>query len=110
MTVTMAMNYGGRDELVRATKKMLAAAAAGELDPAELDEERFEQFLDTANMPDPDLIIRTSGEQRLSGFMSWQQQYSEFYFPQTPFPDFGKVEFDEALMEYEKRKRRFGGG
>lgn len=109
ITVTMAINYGGRDEIVRAVKKLVGSLVNAR-NIEDLDEKKFGQFLDTAGTPDPDLIIRTSGEQRLSGFMSWQQQYSEFYFTQVEFPDFNAVEFDRALEEFARRERRFGGG
>jgi len=91
--VTFALNYGGRDEIKRAVEK-------GGVD--------FEKYLDTAGMPDPDLIIRTGGEQRLSGFLMWQSAYSELYFTETLFPDFGPKELDTAIEEYQGRQRRFG--
>lgn len=102
--VTIALNYGGRNEIVRAIKKIL------KLKPktAKITEKNFSQFLDTSNMPDPDLIIRTGGEQRLSGFMLWQAQYSELYFTKTLMPDFNLKEFEKALKDFCKRKRRFG--
>jgi undecaprenyl diphosphate synthase len=93
ITVAFALNYGGRDEIKRAVKK-------GGVD--------FEQHLDTTGMPDPDLIIRTGGEQRLSGFLMWQAVYSELYFTDTLFPDFDKVKLEEAMEEYQSRQRRFG--
>lgn len=93
ITVTFALNYGGRDEIVRAVAK-------GGVD--------FEKYLDTVGMPDPDLIIRTGGEQRMSGFMMWQSAYSEFYFTETLMPDFTVDRFDEAIEEYQNRQRRFG--
>ncbi len=91
--VSFALNYGGRDEIKRAVEK-------GGVD--------FEKYLDTAGMPDPDLIIRTGGEQRLSGFLMWQSAYSELYFTETLFPDFGPKELDTAIEEYQGRQRRFG--
>jgi undecaprenyl diphosphate synthase len=93
ITVTFALNYGGRDEIVRAVAK-----GGGD----------FEKYLDTAGMPDPDLIIRTGGEQRLSGFMMWQSAYSELYFTETLFPDFGPAQLDIAVEEFQRRQRRFG--
>lgn len=93
ITVTFALNYGGRDEIQRAVEQ-------GGVD--------FAQHLDTAGMPDPDLIIRTGGEQRLSGFLMWSSAYSELYFTDTLFPDFGPEELDSALEEYQRRQRRFG--
>jgi undecaprenyl diphosphate synthase len=109
MTVVVAMNYGGRDEIVRANRKMLEQIAAGSFKVEDLTEDSFVQFLDTADIPDPDLIIRTSGEQRLSGFLLWQQQYSEFYFSEVPFPDFTGDELKKAIEDFWKRNRRFGG-
>lgn len=102
IVVTFALNYGGRDEIVRAVNK---AIKRGEL----IDEAGLGQLLDTAGMPDPDLIIRTGGEQRLSGFMAWQATYAEFYFTEVLFPDFTPKELDKALEEYQVRQRRFGG-
>lgn len=104
ITVTFALNYGGRDEMLRAIHKIQISNDKSQ----EITEQEFEKYLDTAGMPDPDLIIRTSGEQRLSGFMPWQSVYSEFYFTQTLMPDFGKEEFDQAMEEYAKRERRRG--
>lgn len=93
INVTFALNYGGRDEIARAVAK-------GGVE--------FEKYIDTTGMPDPDLIIRTGGEQRMSGFMMWQSQYSEFYFTDTLMPDLTTVKFDEAIEEYQSRARRFG--
>ncbi|MBP9702218.1 di-trans,poly-cis-decaprenylcistransferase [Candidatus Woesebacteria bacterium] len=93
ITVTFALNYGGRDEIKRAVQK-------GGVD--------FENQLDTVGMPDPDLIIRTGGDYRLSGFLMWQAAYSELYFTETLFPDFTPEKFDEAVEEYQSRQRRFG--
>lgn len=110
LIVTLALNYGGRDEIVRATQQIIADVKKGELQSENLDEEKFALYLDTVDIPDPDLIIRTGGEQRLSGFMSWQHQYAEFYFPELTFPDFGRDALREAIEEYNHRQRRFGGG
>ncbi len=104
MVLNLALNYSGRAELVRACRKMLAQG----LDPAELDEERFKDFLYTAGQPDPDLIIRTSGELRLSNYLLYQSAYSELYFTDTLWPDFDAAELDKALEAFSKRKRRFG--
>lgn len=104
LTLNIALNYGGRAEILLAMKK---AVAAGQLDA--LDEEGFQQFLDTAGMPDPELIIRTSGEQRLSNFLLWQSAYSEFVFLDDYWPEFDKGLFIKALEEYTTRDRRFGG-
>jgi len=100
----IAINYGGRDELVRAFRKLLLANVPA----ADLSEELISNNLDTAGLPDPDLIIRTSGEQRLSNFLPWQGTYSELYFPQFYWPDFDKEQFDIALEEFRKRQRRMG--
>ena len=101
-TLIVALSYGGRDEIVRAAAKW--AAAGGE--PTEA---AFAGFLDTAGIPDPDLIIRTSGEQRTSNFLLWQSAYAEYYFTDTLWPDFDQAEFDKALESYAKRERRMGG-
>lgn len=101
-TLIVALSYGGRDEIVRAAAKW--AAAGGE--PTEA---AFAAFLDTAGIPDPDLIIRTSGEQRTSNFLLWQSAYAEYYFTDTLWPDFDQAEFDKALESYAKRERRMGG-
>lgn len=93
ITVTFALNYGGRDEIRRAVEK-------GGME--------FEKYLDTVGMPDPELVIRTGGEERLSGFLMWQSVYSELYFTDILFPDFGKEQFEAAIEEYQKRQRRFG--
>lgn len=105
INVTYAINYGGRDELIRAVNKLQATGHK----PQEWKRDHIEKHLDTSGMPDPDLIIRPGGEQRLSGFMLWQSEYAELYFPQVMMPDFGKQEFHKALAEYTKRQRRFGG-
>ncbi len=99
-----ALSYGGRDEIVRAVKKMVADGTS----PEEINEERLGSLMDTAGVADPDLIIRTSGEQRLSNFLLWQSAYSEFYFTNTLWPDFTREEFLEALYQYQMRDRRFG--
>ena len=106
LNFTIAINYGSRDEMIRAMKKMLAD---GHTDPEELTEELFESYLDTAGMPDPDLFIRTSGEQRVSNFLLWQLAYSEFYFTPVLWPDYNRDTMIEALRAYSKRDRRFGG-
>ena len=106
LNFTIAINYGSRDEMIRAMKKMMAD---GHTDPDELTEELFEHYLDTAGMPDPDLVIRTSGEQRVSNFLLWQLAYSEFYFTPVLWPDYNKETMIEAIRAYSKRDRRFGG-
>ncbi len=107
ITVVFAMNYGGRDELVRAARK---CAGDPEVDLRRLDQVDIAKHLDTAQIPDPDLIIRTGGEQRLSGFMLWQCEYAELYFSDVLFPDFGAEELSRAVEEFSRRQRRFGGG
>ena len=102
---TIALNYGSRDEMMRAMRRMAAETE----DPKEFTEERFSGFLDTAELPDPDLVIRTSGEQRLSNFLLWQCAYSEFYFTEVPWPDFSPERLKEAVEEYGRRNRRYGG-
>ncbi len=115
--VVLALNYGGRDEIIRAIEKMWHAlritegsvSLRGTLPPSCVQiEKEFEKYLDTAGMPDPDLIIRTGGAKRTSGFMPWQAVYSEWYFTETYMPDFTVNKFDEALVEFVKRERRFG--
>lgn len=110
ITVTLAMNYGGRDEIRRATQKIAQEVLEGKLKPEDITDAVVANHLDTADMPDPDFILRTSGEQRMSGFMSWQQQYSEFIFVDYPFPDMHEKELDEAILEFNRRNRRFGKG
>lgn len=109
LQLTIAINYGSRDEILRATRKMLSDCEKGELKPQQLDEERFSSYLDTKELPDPDLLIRTSGEQRLSNYLLWQLAYSEFYFTDVPWPDFHKEELEQAVLAYNRRDRRFGG-
>jgi undecaprenyl diphosphate synthase len=108
MTLTLALSYAGRGEIVRAARKLAADAAAGKLAPEDISESGFALSLDTAGMPDPDLVIRTSGEQRISNFLLWQTAYAEFVFTDVLWPDFGKAEFLQALEEYSRRQRRFG--
>jgi undecaprenyl diphosphate synthase len=110
ITVSFALNYGGRDEILRAIKRLFQAISDSRLTINELSEQSFGQFLDTANMPDPDLIIRTGGDLRLSGYFPWQSVYSELYFTKTLWPDFTPDELDKALEDYSGRERRFGGG
>ena len=105
ITVTFALNYGGRDEVLRAVKKIIDEKITAD----QITEGLFSSYLDTANLPDPDLIIRTGGEQRLSGFLPWQSTYSELYFTPVLFPDFSAEEFQKALSSFVSRDRRFGG-
>lgn len=109
MTLVVAFNYGARDEIVRATRRLAADAAAGRIDPAAIDEAMFGSRLDTADLPDPELVIRTSGETRISNFLLWQAAYAEFVFLPVLWPDFDRAAFEEALAEYGRRERRFGG-
>lgn len=108
ITITLAMNYGGHDELTRATRKLAADIRADKLQVADISADIIAGYLDTATMPDPDIIVRTSGELRLSGFMSWQSAYSEYFFPKWDFPEFSPEKLDEILAEYSQRQRRFG--
>ena len=105
----IAINYGSRDEMVRAMKKMAADRDAGKLSAVDISEETFAEYLDTAGIPDPDLLIRTSGEQRLSNYLLWQLAYSEFYFTPVAWPDFNKEELIKAIEKYNQRDRRYGG-
>ena len=105
----IAINYGGRDELVRAAQKMAAKIASKELEPGDIDEACVNSFLDTAGIPDPDLLIRTCNEQRISNFLLWQLAYTEFYFTPVPWPDFTKEELVKAVEAYTRRDRRYGG-
>jgi undecaprenyl diphosphate synthase len=109
MTLVVAFNYGSRDELVRAARSLATEVAAGRLDPAAIDETALAARLDTADLPDPELVIRTSGETRISNFLLWQAAYAEFVFTPVLWPDFDRAAFEEALAEYGRRERRFGG-
>ncbi len=104
----IAINYGGRDELKRGIVKLAEQIAAGNLRPEEIDDGKLEACLDTAGLPDPDLLIRTSGEQRISNFLLWQLAYSELYFTSVPWPDFDKNELARAVEAYQNRDRRYG--
>ena len=105
----ICLNYGGRDELLRAARAFAADCTAGKCQPEELTENVFGNYLFSAGIPDPELIIRPSGEVRLSNFLLWQCAYSEFYFCDTLWPDFNEKTLDEAIIDYQKRDRRFGG-
>ena len=107
--VNICLNYGGRDEILRAVRRFAAECAAGERRPEELNESLFSAYLDSAGIPDPELIIRPSGEQRLSNFLLWQCAYSEFYYTDALWPDFDEAELDKAIAAYQSRDRRFGG-
>ena len=108
LNVTIALNYGGREEIVLAAQRLAAAVAAGELSVEKIDESRFQAALFTCDLPAPDLLIRTSGEQRLSNFLLWQSAYTEFVFTDVLWPDFGRAELAAALEDYQARDRRFG--
>ena len=105
----ICLNYGGRDEILRAVRRFAADCAEGKRRPEDLDEDGFSGYLDSAGVPDPELIIRPSGELRLSNFLLWQCAYSEFYCTDTLWPDFDEAEIDRAVAAYQKRDRRFGG-
>ena len=105
----IAFNYGGREEVLRAAKAMAKAVEDGKTSASDVDEEAFSEFLDTGGLPDPDILIRTSGEYRLSNFLIWQAAYAELVFMDVLWPDFGKTHLLEAIEIYRKRERRFGG-
>lgn len=107
--VNFCINYGGRDEILRAARAYAAKCAAGEARPEDLTEAQFSGLLWSAGVPDPDLVIRPSGEQRISNFLLWQSAYAEYYFTDTLWPDFGPKDLDMAIEAYNKRNRRFGG-
>ena len=107
--LTLALNYGGRAEIVDAAKKLIKEAKSGNLDWEKLDEKSFANFLYDPELPDPDLVIRTSGELRISNFLLWEMAYSELYISDVMWPDFGRAELAEALKSYNNRNRRFGG-
>jgi undecaprenyl diphosphate synthase len=109
LTLVVAFNYGARQEMARAVRRMVAAVAQGALKPDEIDAKAVGRFLDAPDLPDPDVIIRTSGEQRLSNFLLWQSAYSELVFVPTYWPDFDRAALEAALQEYSQRVRRFGG-
>ena len=108
LTLTIAINYGSRNEIVRGIRSMMRDHDAGRLSIEDITEDRFGEYLDTAGIPDPDLLIRTSGEQRLSNYLLWQLAYAEFYFTPVPWPDFHEKELREALDSYANRDRRYG--
>lgn len=108
LVLNIAFNYGGRAEIIKATKEIAKKVQEHELNIEEINEEEFEKHLYTAGQPNPDLLIRTSGELRTSNFLPWQLVYAEFYFPEKFWPDFGEEDLLEAIYEYQKRNRRFG--
>ena len=109
VNLTIALNYGGRDEVARATKRMARDVAAGKLDPETVDEQTLTRYLDTRLLPDPDLVIRTSGEARISNFLLWQSAYAEYEFIETLWPDFSPEVFAGIVQNYAGRDRRYGG-
>jgi len=108
MTLNLALSYGSRNEILRAVKTLVKKVEKGELSTKDIDQEQFSQALDTQGLPDPDLLIRTSGENRISNFLLWQLAYSEIYVTETLWPDFDKKHLYEALLDYQGRERRFG--
>ncbi|MEQ8825808.1 MAG: isoprenyl transferase [Filomicrobium sp.] len=109
LTLVIAFNYGSRNEIASAARKIAEEVAAGRLDPSDITVDRFESALETQGIPDPDLLIRTSGEMRLSNFLLWQAAYSEFVFLDIFWPDFGREHLEQAIAQYYARERRYGG-
>ena len=109
LILNLAISYGGREEIIRAVQSVVADVNRGNIKPSDINEELFSQYLDTAGLPDPDLLIRTGGELRISNLLIWQSAYSEIYVTDVLWPDFGKKDLLQALLAYQKRKRRFGG-
>ncbi len=107
-TLNLALSYGSRDEMVRAVKSLASRCLAGELQPEDITADHFEQHLYTAGLPDPDLLIRTGGESRLSNFLLWQVSYAEIYFTDLMWPEFRREQFLQAISDYQQRERRFG--
>jgi undecaprenyl diphosphate synthase len=108
LTLTVALNYGGRSEIVQAAESIARDVASGAIESSAIDEELFESYLDTAGIPDPDLLIRTSGEQRVSNFLLWQTAYTELVFSPVLWPDFNKGHLEDAINEFHRRERRYG--
>jgi undecaprenyl diphosphate synthase len=108
MTLTLALSYGGRDDILQGLRRVMVNCREGTLSPEEITESLFSKYLWTANLPDPDLLIRTSGEMRISNFFLWQLAYTEIYVTPTFWPDFNKEELIQALLSYQERERRFG--
>jgi undecaprenyl diphosphate synthase len=109
ITVVLALSYGGRQDILFAARELARKARAGEIDPEKMDEDSFSHYLMTDGIPDPDLMIRTSGESRISNFLMWQLAYAELYFTDTLWPDFSKKEMEKAIAFYNSRDRRYGG-
>ena len=108
LTFSIALNYGSRDEIIRGIQRVAEDVKNGKLDVEQITEELFSNYLDTKDLPEPDLMIRTSGEQRISNFLTWQLAYTEFYFTDVPWPDFNKKELEKAVEAFQKRDRRYG--
>ena len=108
MTLTLALSYSGRWDLIQASRRMAQDAVDGKLTPSDINDKTLSSYLSTANMPDPELLIRTSGEERISNFLLWQLAYSELYFTPKYWPDFRKADLYEAILNYQHRERRFG--
>ena len=108
LTINLAVNYGGRWDVIQAAQQLAVKVAKGELKPFDIDESSFDSVMATAGMPDPDLVIRTSGEQRISNFLLWQSAYAEYYFTDILWPDFTPLELDKALLDFSTRNRRYG--
>jgi undecaprenyl diphosphate synthase len=108
MTLILALSYGGRDDILQAVRRIMSHGRDGNLKPEEIQEELFSKYLWSRDLPDPDLLIRTSGEMRISNFFLWQLAYTEIYFTPTLWPDFTREEFIQALLSYQNRERRFG--
>ena len=109
VTVNIALNYGGRAEIVHAAKELAQRVKSGEIDVSDITEDSFSQYIYTAGQPDPDIIVRPSGEQRLSNFLTWQSAYSEFWYSDVLWPDFSEADVNKMLSDYQNRHRRFGG-
>ncbi|WP_316976347.1 isoprenyl transferase [Shumkonia mesophila] len=109
LTLVIALNYGGRQEIVAAARRLAMEVEAGRIEAGQIDDDMFARQLFTAELPDPDLLIRTSGEQRISNFLLWQMAYTEFVFVDSLWPDFSREEFEKAIREYQGRERRYGG-
>lgn len=108
LILNLALSYGGRDEIIRATRKLATLCQKGDFSPEDISEETFANFLYSTGLPDPDLLIRTGGESRLSNFLLWQASYSEIFITETHWPDFSKNDFSAAIVNYQQRQRRFG--
>lgn len=108
MVLTLALSYGGRDEIINAVKRVAQDVQSGKIGIGDISGEIFDAYLDTSGMPDPDLLIRTSGEYRISNFLLWQMAYTEFHFTDVLWPDFGRADLMKAIADYQRRERRFG--